>query len=98
MAPTYDVPDRFWREFERLDARAQRDFLTAKDRMIAGLEDEPPSFHPSLRIKRVQGHAGVWEITFAPDGRATFEYGPSLGSGPHIIWRRIGTHNVLTDP
>ncbi|HEV7161625.1 MAG TPA: hypothetical protein VGN25_00075 [Solirubrobacteraceae bacterium] len=36
------------------------------------------------------------EITFAPDGRATFEYGVEVMAGePHVIWRRVGTHAVL---
>jgi len=40
----------------------------------------------------------MWEITFAPDGRATFAYGEEVIPGtPHIIWRRIGTHDVLRD-
>jgi hypothetical protein len=42
---------------------------------IAALRTSPPEFPPALRIKRVQGSGGVCEITFAPDGRATFVYG-----------------------
>jgi hypothetical protein len=31
----------------------------------------------------------VWEVTFAADGRATFEYGDEvIESEAHIIWRR----------
>jgi len=42
---------------------------------------------------------GVWEITWAPDGRATFEYGDELHPGePHIRWRRIGGHDILQEP
>ena len=51
-----------------------------------------------LRVKRVQGSDGVWEITFAPDGRATFAYGPEILPGePPVIWRRVGTRDVLSD-
>jgi hypothetical protein len=47
----------------------------------------------------VQGHAGVWEMTWAPDGRATFHYGDEIRPGdPHIIWRRIGTHAIFRAP
>ncbi|MFI4977058.1 MAG: hypothetical protein ACHQC8_00035 [Solirubrobacterales bacterium] len=57
------------------------------------------SFPVALRVHRVQGAPGVWEITFAPDGRATFEYGEEIIAGePHIIWRRIGHHDVLSEP
>jgi hypothetical protein len=47
----------------------------------------------------VQGYPGVWELTRAPNGRATFEYGDELRSGdPHIVWRRIGTHSIFRKP
>jgi hypothetical protein len=46
----------------------------------------------------VQGKQDVWEITFAPDCRATFAYGAEVISGtPDIIWRRVGTHDILRD-
>jgi hypothetical protein len=38
-------------------------------------------------------------MTWAPDGRATFEYGEAIHAGePHIIWRRCGNHVILDDP
>jgi hypothetical protein len=41
----------------------------------------------------------VWELTWAPDGRATFEYGDPVRAGdPHIIWRRVGTHDIFRQP
>ncbi len=34
-----------------------------------------------------------------PAGRATFKYGTEVRPGtPHVIWRRIGTHDILTGP
>jgi len=66
---------------------------------ITALRHDPPTFTPALRVHRVQGAAGVWEITFAADGRATFEYGNEVIAGePHVIWRRVGTHDVLAEP
>jgi hypothetical protein len=54
---------------------------------------------PGLRIKRVKSHTGVWEMTWADDGRATFQYGEEVVPGhPHIIWPRIGTHDILDNP
>jgi hypothetical protein len=45
------------------------------------------------------GAEGIWEITFAPDGRATFEYGEEIVPGePHVAWRRVGSHAVLSEP
>jgi hypothetical protein len=37
-------------------------------------------------------------MTWAPDGRATFQYGESQGVGAHVIWRRIGSHKVFRRP
>jgi hypothetical protein len=64
---------------------------------VTGLSSQ--SFAPQLRIKRVQGEPDIWEMTWAPDGRATFAYGPEKVPGhPHVIWRRIGTHDILRRP
>ncbi len=66
---------------------------------VAALKENPPAFPAALRIHRVHTSAGIWEITFAPDGRATFEYGQEVTAGePHIVWRRIGHHDVLSEP
>jgi len=51
-------------------------------------------------VKRIQGTDDIFEMTWAPDGRATFEYGTpqGAGAGAHIIWRRIGRHDVFRRP
>ncbi|MET9197066.1 hypothetical protein ABZX60_27665 [Streptomyces olivaceus] len=42
---------------------------------------------------------GVYELTWAPDGRATWSYGREIVAGlPHILWHRIGTHSILDRP
>lgn len=96
--PTFERLARFDREFRRLPRELQDAFLLVLPTFIAALRDVPLAFSPALRVKRVQGKSGVWEITFAPDGRATFAYGDEVIPGqPHVIWRRIGTHDVLSD-
>ena len=53
-------------------------------------------FAPQPRVKPVQRHESLWEVTWAVDGRATFEYGAEVQRGePHIIWRRVGTHAIF---
>lgn len=44
--------------------------------------------------------AGIWEITWeGPDARATFEYGTAVIEGKrHVIWRRIGSHEIFGTP
>jgi hypothetical protein len=50
-------------------------------------------------VKRVEGTRDVWEMTWAPNGRATWHYGPEQKPGePHVIWRRIGTHEIFDRP
>lgn len=96
--PTFERLPRFDREFRRLTRELQQAFLAMLPVLIAALRETPPSFPPALRVKRVQGTAGVWELTYAADGRATFSYGDEVVRGePHVIWRRVSTHDVLVD-
>jgi len=38
-------------------------------------------------------------MTWAPDGRATFEYGTEVRPGePHVTWRPIGTYAIFRRP
>ncbi|QEV30041.1 hypothetical protein CP976_42260 [Streptomyces coeruleorubidus] len=42
---------------------------------------------------------GVFELTWDGNGRATWSYGPEMvPREQHLIWRRIGTHDILTVP
>jgi hypothetical protein len=99
VSPTYALRPRALREYLRLTPEERRAVGRARDRLVAGLRARPPQLDPALRVKRVRGHPGVWELTWAPDGRATFEYGPEQRHREaHVIWRRIGDHSILTDP
>jgi hypothetical protein len=71
----------FDREFRRLPRELQQAFLVMLPLFVAALRKKPPAFPPALRVHRVQGESGIWEITFAPDGRATFEYGEEVVAG-----------------
>jgi hypothetical protein len=38
-------------------------------------------------------------MTWASNGRATWQYGPEQRPGErHVIWRRIGTHDIFRAP
>lgn len=51
----------------------------------------------ALRVKRVQGASGIWEMTWSwPDGRATFE-SIEIDGEPAIRWRRVGGHEIFDD-
>ena len=94
--PTYDVLASFWRDWRNLTPDQQHAFKQAVQQFIADLRTR--TLRPSLRINRVQGTSGVWELTWAADGRATFEYGAEIREGPHIVWRRVGTHDIFRRP
>ncbi len=97
--PTFERRPRFLREFRRLSRELQTAFLGTLPQFVEALGSQPPAFPSALRVKRVQGTDGLWELTFAPDGRATFEYGDEVRAGQaHVIWRRIGDHSIFRDP
>ena len=97
--PTYVLTASVYAQYTKLSREQRRAFREALSRFIEALRQKPPSFPAALRVKRVQGHPGVWELSFAPNGRATFEYGEELSSGdPHIVWRRIGDHSIFKSP
>jgi hypothetical protein len=95
--PTFAWLARFGSDFDALSDDQQSAFLTAVALFVADLK--AGKFRPSLRVKGVKGAPGVFEMTWAADGRATFEYGREIVTGQaHIIWRRVGTHDVFRTP
>jgi len=96
--PTFDSLDTFQNQFGNLTPEQVRAFYAMVRKFVADLKAGRPP-RRGLRVKGVQGHPGIFEITWAPDGRATFEFGEALSPGdPHIIWRRVGTHDIFTNP
>ena len=95
--PTYEALESFWRDWDRLTREQQALFRGMVDKFVADLERG--QLRAGLRVKSVQTRRGVFELTWAPDGRATFSFGSSRhDDDPHIIWRRVGTHEVLRNP
>jgi hypothetical protein len=94
--PTYERTARFDLDLALLGADDRARFREAVVKFVEDLRSA--SFRPGLRVRRVEGAPGVFEMTWAPDGRATFQYGPARGDGPHVIWRRVGTHDIFGEP
>ena len=96
--PTHSEFARFLREFTALPPEQKRQFLRAVQKMVNDLRTGS-GYRAGLRIKGVQGHPGIFEMTWSGDGRATFALGDERRPGEaHIIWRRIGGHDILLDP
>jgi hypothetical protein len=94
--PTWERTARFDRDWQRLHADDRARFRTVAGRFVDDLRSG--RFRSGLRVKRVGGTADVFEMTWAPDGRATVEYGSAGTDGAHVIWRRIGRHDILRTP
>ena len=96
--PIYDVTPRFEKDYARLSADDRKRFKQAVDKFIEDLK-RGRRFRPGLRVDSVEGAPGVFEMTWAPDGRATFEYGDRSRPGdPHVVWRRVGGHAIFSSP
>lgn len=92
--PTYEPDAAFWADWRRLRPEQRAAFIRARALFITGLTTG--QFHPSLRIKRFRSQ-GVYELSWAPDGRALWAYGtpPEGSAGPHIVWIRVGSHKIF---
>ncbi len=89
---------RFRADFDSLSPSQQAAFLVAVTQFVDDAS-RGRRFRTGLRVKGVQGAAGIFEMTWADDGRATFEYGEEVLAGHvHIVWRRVGTHTILSQP
>ncbi len=99
MSPSYTVTARAAREYAKLSRSDRRRFTIARKAFVEALRTDPSALPPQLRVKRVKGHEGIWELTWATDGRATFTYGTEQIPGEaHVLWRRIGDHSIFSDP
>lgn len=96
--PTFEWTPRFQRDLRKLTPQQRETFRkTVLEAFVPDLDSPDQPFRPALRVKGVTAHPGVFEMTWAPDGRATFSYGEERIPGKaHVVWRRIGTHAIFT--
>ncbi|MFE9347999.1 hypothetical protein [Streptomyces olivaceus] len=96
--PTYETTPRFTHDLRRLSPAQRRAFHRVVTHTFVP-DLRAGRFRAGLRIKGVRCAPGVYELTWAPDGRATWSYGRVVVAGlPHIVWHRIGTHHILDRP
>jgi hypothetical protein len=95
--PTYETLPRFTTDLQHLTRAQRRRFRrVVQEAFVPDLRTG--LFRPGLRIKRLRCAPGVYELTWAPDGRATWSYGRERVAGVQHVWHRIGTHDILTGP
>lgn len=96
--PTYARTARFLKDHAALSSEEKARFRIAVDKFIEDLTARRP-LRSGLRVKGIKGADGLYEMTWADDGRATFQWGEEIVPGvPHVIWRRVGTHQVFGEP
>ena len=95
--PTWEALGQFIRDYKKLTSAEKNAFNKTVEKFVHDLIGR--KFRKGLRIKKVQGPGHIYEITWAPDGRATFEFGEEqIENEVHIIWRRIGGHDIFGQP
>jgi len=96
--PTYAWLARFGKDFDGLTRQQQELFLLAVAQFVEDLLRRH-GFRKGLRVRSVTGATGIFEMTWADNGRATFEYGEAtVPNEPHVVWRRVGTHEIFDMP
>lgn len=101
----YTRAARFIADLRRLSPAERRLFReVVVERFVPAAEliaaNPGASWPRGLRVKRMRGAPGVWEMTWSfagPDGRATFEW-MTIGEEPAIRWRRVGGHAIFVEP
>lgn len=106
--PTFGRRLRFENDYRRLRPAERLLFLATRDEFrdallrweAQGCRPNVPPCPDHLQVQDVKGHAGIWEITWEKhNGRATWEFGDQIFPGlVHIIWRRVGGHDIYNDP
>lgn len=95
--PTRSTTDSFRRDVADLTPADRRKFKKAVANFVVDLRRG--RFRKGLRVRGIQGAAGIFEMTWSKDGRATFEYGSQVRpKDPHVIWRRCGSHAIFKKP
>jgi len=80
------ITHRFKRSFHKLTKDEQHTFQKQIELL---LQNPIPPYHPSLRIKKIQGTAEIFECRINRGIRMTWQYHQS----EYILLRNIGKHD-----
>jgi len=95
--PYYTSLPTFDREFKKLTAEEKLAFMATVRKLIQSLSSGQGI--PGLPLIRKLSGYNLYELRWAADGRATFEYAyDSTLQANKVIWRRVGDHSVLNNP
>lgn len=96
--PTYERDPRFLQDLRRLTGEDYARFRAAVLRFVAVLDRDGP-LPAGFGVRVMAGHPGIYEFHWAPNGRATFEFRTEVLPGKrHVYWRRVGGHEIYSNP
>jgi len=81
---SYQFSNRFKKEYNTLPKEIQNAFDKKLTLFLKNI------YHPSLRVKKIQGTKERWEGSITMKYRFTFEFFEDT-----LIFRAIGTHDIL---
>ncbi len=94
--PKFDKETGFLAEYAKLSSQEKKQFRAAVRKIIAALD---AGKFPGPPLVQKMTDRDVYEVRWAANGRATFQYKYDAALGENVvIWRRIGDHRVLTNP
>ena len=79
------------RRFDKSFVKLPEDIQEATYEKLELFHKDPK--HPSLRVKRMRGTNAIWEMSVTMNYRITFAEADTA-----IILRKIGTHDILSNP
>lgn len=89
----FRATEPFWKAYRELPADVQERARRAFKLFQQGAANPP--FHPSLRIRKMQGHPNIWEGHVTLQHVFTFHIEQSVETGETIfVFRNIGTHEI----
>ncbi|MBI3913361.1 MAG: hypothetical protein HY327_04140 [Chloroflexi bacterium] len=93
----YRAAEPFWQAYGEFPPALKRKARKAFRLFQRGAENPP--FHPSLRIRKMQGHPGIWEGHITLQCVFTFQVEQDSGTGERVyVFRNIGTHEIYRNP
>lgn len=93
----YRTVEPFWTAYARLPSEIRAKAESAFRLFQRGAEQPP--FHPSLRVRKMEGHPGIWEGHITLDYVFTFHIEADSATGETIfVFRNVGTHGIYRKP
>jgi mRNA-degrading endonuclease YafQ of YafQ-DinJ toxin-antitoxin module len=93
----FRATEPFWKAYAQLPAQAKEKARQAFLLFQEGASSPP--FHPSLRIRKMQGHPGIWEGHVTLEIVFTFHVEQDADTGETIfVFRNIGSHEIYRRP